>query len=165
MTDIRDCNSCSILLDHKILFNARREVILAAGAIQTPKLMMLSGIGPTEHLTEHGIKPVVDSPSVGSNAMDHIFPALTYRVKDNITTTAQWLNDTYLHELETEYKHNKGEFTSDLGGAQAAERVPDSLLEAWNATYHKSLPKDQNHLQYLFDSTLFTDPKNTKNVS
>lgn len=51
---------------------ARREVILAASSINTPKLLMLSGIGPAAHLAEHGIKPVADRPGVGANLQDHL---------------------------------------------------------------------------------------------
>lgn len=47
------------------------EVIVAAGALVTPKLLMLSGIGPEEHLRERGIEAVLPSPGVGRNLMDH----------------------------------------------------------------------------------------------
>ncbi|MBB6224929.1 GMC family oxidoreductase [Rhizobium leguminosarum] len=50
---------------------AGQEVILAAGAYQTPKLLMLSGIGPEEELTRHGIKTLVASSGVGKNLQDH----------------------------------------------------------------------------------------------
>ena len=55
---------------------ARREVILAGGAVNTPQLLMLSGIGPAAHLAEHGIPLVVDSPEVGSNLQDHLVAGL-----------------------------------------------------------------------------------------
>lgn len=52
-------------------FRARREVVLSAGAYNTPHLLMLSGVGPADHLAEHGIAPVVDNPHVGAHLMDH----------------------------------------------------------------------------------------------
>ncbi len=51
---------------------ARCEVILAASSINSPKLLMLSGIGPAAHLTEHGIEVVADRPGVGANLQDHL---------------------------------------------------------------------------------------------
>jgi len=50
---------------------AAADVILAAGVYATPKLLMLSGIGPAAHLAEHGIRARVDSPGVGQNLQDH----------------------------------------------------------------------------------------------
>jgi choline dehydrogenase len=58
----------------------RREVIVSAGAIASPKLLMLSGIGPLAHLREMGIEVVHDSPAVGRNLSDHIAASLTYEV-------------------------------------------------------------------------------------
>jgi len=51
---------------------ANREVILASGAINSPKLLQHSGIGPAGLLKEHGIKPIVDRPGVGENLQDHL---------------------------------------------------------------------------------------------
>ncbi len=50
---------------------AEAEVILAAGTIGTPQLLMLSGIGPADHLREHGIYVIADMPAVGANLIDH----------------------------------------------------------------------------------------------
>ena len=58
---------------------AAREVVLSAGAIQSPHLLMLSGIGPADHLRTNGIKPVVDLPGVGENLQDHLEAHLKYR--------------------------------------------------------------------------------------
>ena len=54
---------------HRI--EAEREVILAGGAINSPQALMLSGIGPADHLRAHGIDVVLDLPGVGQNLMDH----------------------------------------------------------------------------------------------
>ncbi len=51
---------------------ARREVIVAASSINSPKILMLSGIGPAKHLAEHGIAVVADRPGVGRNLQDHM---------------------------------------------------------------------------------------------
>ncbi|RWE57206.1 choline dehydrogenase [Mesorhizobium sp.] len=51
---------------------ARREVIVAASSINSPKILMLSGIGPAEHLREYGIQVVADRPGVGRNLQDHM---------------------------------------------------------------------------------------------
>ncbi|GAB5506268.1 MAG: choline dehydrogenase [Rhizobiaceae bacterium] len=62
-----------ILADKQIqLVKARREVVLAASSINSPKLLMLSGIGPATHLAEHGIEVVADRPGVGQNLQDHL---------------------------------------------------------------------------------------------
>jgi choline dehydrogenase len=53
-------------------FDANHEVILCAGAINTPKLLMLSGIGSAAQLRAHGIKTLVDAPEVGQNFQDHL---------------------------------------------------------------------------------------------
>ncbi|MGI9506669.1 MAG: choline dehydrogenase, partial [Geminicoccaceae bacterium] len=51
---------------------AKREVVLAAGSVDSPELLMLSGIGPGSHLAEHGIEPLADRPGVGQNLQDHL---------------------------------------------------------------------------------------------
>ncbi|MDH6230114.1 choline dehydrogenase [Mesorhizobium soli] len=51
---------------------ARREVIIAASSINSPKILMLSGIGPAQHLKDHGIAVVADRPGVGANLQDHL---------------------------------------------------------------------------------------------
>lgn len=55
---------------------ASREIVVAAGAINTPKILMLSGIGPAAHLQEHGIAVVADLPGVGANLQDHLSVAI-----------------------------------------------------------------------------------------
>ncbi|MEO3415624.1 choline dehydrogenase [Roseovarius sp. CAU 1744] len=54
------------------LIRARAEVIISASAINSPKILMLSGVGPGAHLAEHGIEVVADRPGVGGNLQDHL---------------------------------------------------------------------------------------------
>ncbi len=64
------------------VIKANREVILSGGAINSPQILMLSGIGEAEHLAEHGIKTVVDLPGVGKNMQDHLQARLVYKCNE-----------------------------------------------------------------------------------
>jgi len=80
-----------------------REVILSAGAINSPQLLMLSGIGPAQHLREHGIEPIIALHGVGQNLQDHPSVIVQYACKKSlpihrvntpigkITTGLRWL--------------------------------------------------------------------------
>lgn len=68
---------------------ADREVILSAGALHSPQILMLSGIGPAEHLKAMGVPVVVDSPGVGENLQDHLQIRLIYECSKPITTNDQ----------------------------------------------------------------------------
>ena len=65
--------------------NARREVILSAGTIESPKLLMLAGIGPREHLENHGIDCQVELAGVGQNLQDHLQVSVTYACTEECT--------------------------------------------------------------------------------
>jgi choline dehydrogenase len=64
------------------IISASREVILAAGAYHSPKLLMLSGIGPAAHLREHGIAVLHDSGEVGANLQDHYILTMSWRLAE-----------------------------------------------------------------------------------
>ena len=72
------------------IVRARREVILAASSINTPKLLMLSGIGPAEHLAEHGIEVVADRAGVGKNLQDHLEVYVQQASTQPITLYKHW---------------------------------------------------------------------------
>ena len=98
-------------------------MILAAGSINTPQLLMLSGIGPAAHLREHGIDVHVDLPGVGANLQDHL---------DICTLDASTQDITYdhLNELATGVRwlrHRDGPGSSNI--AEAGGFVRSALAE------------------------------------
>ena len=72
------------------MIRARAEVILAASAINSPKLLMLSGIGPGAHLADHGIEVVADRPGVGANLQDHLELYIQMAAKQPVSLYKHW---------------------------------------------------------------------------
>ena len=72
------------------VIHAHREVIVAASSINSPKILMLSGIGPGAHLAEHGIEVVADRPGVGANLQDHLELYLQMAASQPITLYKHW---------------------------------------------------------------------------
>ncbi|MFN3993561.1 MAG: choline dehydrogenase [Tabrizicola flagellatus] len=72
------------------VIRAGREVIIAASSINSPKLLMLSGIGPAAHLKEHGIEVVADRPGVGANLQDHLEIYMQFAASQPITLYKYW---------------------------------------------------------------------------
>ncbi len=69
---------------------ANKEIILAASAINSPKILMHSGIGPSDHLKEHGIKIISNRPGVGSNLQDHLEVYLQQECLRPISLNKHW---------------------------------------------------------------------------
>ncbi|QJD99984.1 choline dehydrogenase [Massilia forsythiae] len=78
---------------HAWYAHARRDTLLAAGAIGSPHILQLSGIGSAPHLYRHGIAPLVDLPGVGENLQDHLQLRMVYRIdgaRSLNTSAASW---------------------------------------------------------------------------
>lgn len=132
---------------------ASREVILAAGAIHTPQLLMLSGIGPAQQLNRLGINPLVDLPGVGNNLQDHMqawcwFP---YHNPYTINPTALNTDQAFVNDSWTQYWTNRtGPFTS---GAIAGVAFPSLPSISDDANVISNLASTQTPEMYLPDST------------
>lgn len=72
------------------VIRANVEVIIAASALNSPKLLMLSGIGPAAHLADHGIPVVADRPGVGQNLQDHLELYIQQAATKPVTLFAYW---------------------------------------------------------------------------
>ncbi|MEM6372259.1 MAG: choline dehydrogenase [Pseudomonadota bacterium] len=85
-----DRRAVGVALAGGTIVRARREVILAASSINSPKILMLSGIGPAAHLAEHGIDVLADRPGVGANLQDHLEMYIQMASKQPITLYKHW---------------------------------------------------------------------------
>ena len=99
------------------------NVVVSAGALHTPWLLMLSGIGPGEHLRQHGIDVVLDRPGVGRNLMDH--PAIHI---------SGYLPPAARHKMVLRRNYTYLRWSSGLQGAPAADMVMMAVCRsAWHA--------------------------------
>lgn len=101
---------------------AAREVILAGGAINTPQLLMLSGIGDETHLREHGIDVHHHRPEVGRNLSDHLVSMLGYRVEAGSLLTAE-----RVPELVNYLTRRRGMLTSNVAEAYGFVRSREDV--------------------------------------
>jgi len=105
-----------------------RGVVLSAGAIASPKLLMLSGIGPAARLAEHGIRAVLDLPGVGQNLLEHPVVRMSFHVR-NATTLTSDLNSplrSLMHGLDYIFR-GRGALATCIGHAQALARTREGL--------------------------------------
>ena len=87
---IEDGRAIGVAVAGGDVITAEREVILAASSINSPKLLMLSGIGPAAHLKEHGIDVVADRPGVGQNLQDHLELYIQMAASQPVTLYKYW---------------------------------------------------------------------------
>jgi choline dehydrogenase-like flavoprotein len=98
-----------------ITVNANAEVVLSAGAFGSPHLLMLSGVGPADHLREHGIEVLVDNTNVGSHLMDHPMYMLNFET----TAKGSLFEAEKPIQLAKYFARRKGLLTSNVGEAGA----------------------------------------------
>ncbi|MEQ1952154.1 choline dehydrogenase [Mesorhizobium sp. CN2-181] len=108
---------------------ARKEVLLAGGVINTPQLMMLSGIGAHEELAAHGIETRMNLPAVGKNLQDHVSVILMYRRKNPGPFLHRMRADRIGLDFVRTYLTGKG-FSGDVPGGVVAflRSAPDRPL-------------------------------------
>lgn len=121
-----------------VSIRARREVILCAGTVRSPQILMLSGIGPAEPLGRLGIPLVVDRPAVGANLQDHVrLPLLRTFGGANAASPARLVRAGVEYVLA-----RKGLLTSNVCDAAAIVRLDGAdvpqlrIIPHWRAPHH-----------------------------
>ncbi|KAK4640614.1 hypothetical protein QC761_601080 [Podospora bellae-mahoneyi] len=148
---------------------AKREVIVSAGAFQSPQLLMVSGVGPRVELAKHKIPLIADRPGVGQGMQDHVFFGPSWRVK--VETLTRIANDPLfvLGEFAGPYTFNKqGPLTNPVCDFLGWEKVPRELIPKDTSTIlDGQFPPDWPEVEYLtapgyvgdFSNLFTTQPK------
>ena len=141
-----------------------KEIIVTAGAINSPQLLMLSGVGPPDRLQELNIPVVQGIPEVGQSLYDHHYAVLQYETISEEGTFWQWDDNTTRAATERErYERNgDGLLGANDGDVFGALRLPDSAFVG-KGSFHTSLPADRPHMIYEYATTPFLS--NSPNVS
>jgi choline dehydrogenase-like flavoprotein len=104
----------------RVTARADAEVLVCAGAYNSPQLLMLSGIGPADHLRSVGIEPRLDSPHVGAHLADHAMPTLTWET-DEPDTLVDATHPRYLAEYLL--RRGRGKLSSNVAEALIHTRI------------------------------------------
>lgn len=113
--------------------HATKEVIVSAGAFQSPQLLMVSGIGPRDQLEAYGINVISELPGVGQNMWDHPTFGPSYPV-DLITLTREARDLVYLTEQLLAYTTTQsGPLTNPVADYLAWEKIPQSLRSGFSS--------------------------------
>ncbi|MBO9669341.1 MAG: choline dehydrogenase [Sphingobium sp.] len=115
---------------------AAREVILAGGAYNSPQLLMLSGIGPAEHLRERGIEPVLDLPGVGRNLSEHPRVPVHFGLKKPVSFLIELRADRVVRWVMQWKLTGTGAFASQLNSCNIVIRTREELsrpdIQLWS---------------------------------
>ncbi|KAI1385485.1 choline dehydrogenase [Hypoxylon trugodes] len=140
-----------------LLIKARKEVILSAGAFQSPQLLMVSGIGPAATLNEHGIPVIVDRPGVGQNMTDHLMFGPSYRVAVPTVPSVLADSEKAIPALFNFFNFAQGPLTNNGSDYIAFEKIPIDLLSKEASDILSKLPSSWPDTEYFAVDGYFGD--------
>ncbi|KAF5346542.1 hypothetical protein D9756_010032 [Leucocoprinus leucothites] len=139
--------------NRKLTVNARRELILSAGSVNTPQLLQLSGIGDHSLLSSLNIRTLVHNPSVGQNLSDHPLLPNIWLVNSTDTFEAAERNATIAAEQLQEWEATeKGPLVDTLLDHLGWLRVPDNETDIWDRFEDPAAGRDTAHYELLFSN-------------
>lgn len=130
--------------------DAKQEVILSAGAFQSPQLLMVSGVGPAETLEKHGIEVLADRPGVGQNLTDHILFGTTHRVNVRTGSALAYGNATQV--ATSQFNAGHGPLTNpnvDMFGWEKLSTLNTTLPRAAARNLTTAFPPDWPEIEYI----------------
>ncbi|WP_367103759.1 GMC family oxidoreductase [uncultured Psychrobacter sp.] len=132
--------------DGELTIRAHHEVILSGGAFGSPKVLMLSGIGPAEHLQKHDIDVVVDAPEVGGNLQDHLDVVFDYEVNTtDVFGIGMVAGKNFFKAMKQWKKDGTGILSTNYAEAGAFFSVGDDAQNWPNTQLHFVISRVINH--------------------
>ncbi|ETS85641.1 hypothetical protein PFICI_03666 [Pestalotiopsis fici W106-1] len=129
---------------------ARKEIILAAGALHSPQILQRSGVGPSSMLAEAGIEVLVDLPGVGSNLQDHPVSYVAFDYARDLDPSPQymWDNSTFIEWAEEVWAENRtGPFAVTTGNTISLIPLSQLIPDSWTSVVETL--QDQNSTEFL----------------
>lgn len=113
---------------HTRRINAKKEVIVAGGAVNSPQILLLSGIGPRDELQKHGIRQVHNLPGVGKNLHNHVAYFINFYINDTDTRALNWA--TAMEYLLFRDGLMSGTGVSSVTGKSKVYKIPASKIKS-----------------------------------
>ncbi|KAF8318213.1 alcohol oxidase [Clavulina sp. PMI_390] len=131
--------------------NAKKEVIVSAGAVASPQLLLVSGIGPAAQLKSKGIPVKHQNPNVGANFQDHPWTINKYQVNSIDTPDSLTLNTTFFNQQLALYQANhSGWLANGLAGAMFFGRAPYSSANGFTSKTDTSSGSDAPQYEIIY---------------
>ncbi|TDZ15169.1 Dehydrogenase patE [Colletotrichum orbiculare MAFF 240422] len=136
---------------------AKKEVIVSAGAFNSPQLLMVSGIGPENQLSKFGIEPVLINENVGQHLNDHSVFSIMATSTPEFSTSDMAATFSALREAQDEFHQNlTGQYTAPSGITNAFQKLSEAELNAIGAgDIITAGLANQSHIEYLFESVFY----------
>ncbi|KAL4877107.1 glucose-methanol-choline oxidoreductase [Aspergillus karnatakaensis] len=151
-----------VVIDGEVqVVKANKEVLLCAGAINTPRILELSGVGDAKRLNELGIPVVVDNPNVGENLQDHLSTGISFEAVDGVVTLDPLLRQEAdaVQAAMREYAESRtGPLT--IGGVQSSAFMPILEFHGSNQEREKSMGEFLDSYLSELESDLQPDIRN-----
>ncbi|KAI1451259.1 hypothetical protein F4805DRAFT_463982 [Annulohypoxylon moriforme] len=147
----------AVIVDSGLRLNARKEIILSAGAFQSPQILMVSGVGPAETLKKFDIPIVAARPGVGQNLEDHVMYGPSYRVQLDTILAETSDPATAIPNLMEYFTKARGPLSHSGTDFVACEKLPRDLLSKEATAVLSELPDSFPDAEYMSMDAYYGD--------